>query len=423
MVISPTLACSRAISSSRASRSRSLSALSAPVRTLSRHSVRRAPARSDPGRPRRCTIASFRFAEKRFVPPARPRRRHVPTGPWIPGDRSVGNRPSPRSRRCTIASFRFAVSAGWPPPFSDHRSLGRRRWCGTAMEFLRGGYIGGFPARRSGWLRGVPAAMARGSQGADRGGNARTRGDGSRGRRPVRGPCKPGLGLAASCEGRQAGFACRGRATRVCAARGMRRAEAGARGGGRRRRARCPDRCRRGRDPARRRHVPHAYRRDRPCARGAGTMMPAHKVRILVATRPVDVRKGHDGLAALVQSALQEDPFTGTVFVFRAKRADRLKILFWDDEPCRAIGPSDNGEWAGDGLQASGGDDLHLARHPGWRDDAEPGAAQSPVRRAGLAPGQGAGRAPAGCGRVNQAAGLPSIASRFGVYSEDVGPA
>ena len=44
------------------------------------------------------------------------------------------------------------------------------------------------------------------------------------------------------------------------------------------------------------------------------------------------LRKGHDGLAALVQSMLQEDPFTGTVFVFRAKRADRLKILFWDDE-------------------------------------------------------------------------------------------
>jgi len=53
-------------------------------------------------------------------------------------------------------------------------------------------------------------------------------------------------------------------------------------------------------------------------------------MRILVATRPVDFRKGHDGLAALVQSALKEDPFTGTVFVFRAKRADRLKILFWD---------------------------------------------------------------------------------------------
>jgi transposase len=59
-------------------------------------------------------------------------------------------------------------------------------------------------------------------------------------------------------------------------------------------------------------------------------MLPAHKVRILVATQPVDFRKGHDGLAALAQSALKEDPFTGTVFVFRAKRADRLKILFWD---------------------------------------------------------------------------------------------
>jgi len=59
-------------------------------------------------------------------------------------------------------------------------------------------------------------------------------------------------------------------------------------------------------------------------------MLPSHKLRILVATQPVDFRKGHDGLAALVQSALKEDPFTGTVFVFRAKRADRLKLLFWD---------------------------------------------------------------------------------------------
>lgn len=59
-------------------------------------------------------------------------------------------------------------------------------------------------------------------------------------------------------------------------------------------------------------------------------MMPSYRVSIVVATQPVDFRKGHDGLAALVQSVLQENPFTGTVFVFRAKRADRLKILFWD---------------------------------------------------------------------------------------------
>ncbi|HEX5327110.1 MAG TPA: IS66 family insertion sequence element accessory protein TnpB [Acetobacteraceae bacterium] len=37
-----------------------------------------------------------------------------------------------------------------------------------------------------------------------------------------------------------------------------------------------------------------------------------------------------DGLAALAQQALGQDPFGGTVLVFRAKRADRVKLLFWD---------------------------------------------------------------------------------------------
>ena len=53
-------------------------------------------------------------------------------------------------------------------------------------------------------------------------------------------------------------------------------------------------------------------------------------VRILLAARPVDFRKGMDGLAALVQQALRADPFAGEVFVFRAKRADRIKILVFD---------------------------------------------------------------------------------------------
>ena len=44
----------------------------------------------------------------------------------------------------------------------------------------------------------------------------------------------------------------------------------------------------------------------------------------------VDFRKGHDGLAALVQSHLQKKPFDGAVYVFRAKRADRLKMIWWD---------------------------------------------------------------------------------------------
>jgi len=50
----------------------------------------------------------------------------------------------------------------------------------------------------------------------------------------------------------------------------------------------------------------------------------------MIATKPVDFRKGHDGLAALVKNELRKEPFTGTVFVFRAKRADRLKLLYWD---------------------------------------------------------------------------------------------
>ena len=53
-------------------------------------------------------------------------------------------------------------------------------------------------------------------------------------------------------------------------------------------------------------------------------------VRVLVATKPVDFRKGADGLASLVREALGADPFSGTVFVFRAKRADRVKLVFWD---------------------------------------------------------------------------------------------
>jgi transposase len=53
-------------------------------------------------------------------------------------------------------------------------------------------------------------------------------------------------------------------------------------------------------------------------------------VRILLATQPVDFRKGMDSLAALVQQALRADPFAGEVFVFRAKRADRVKLLVYD---------------------------------------------------------------------------------------------
>ena len=57
---------------------------------------------------------------------------------------------------------------------------------------------------------------------------------------------------------------------------------------------------------------------------------PGADLKVYVATRPVDFRKGHDGLGALVQQMFGLDPFSGAAFVFRAKRADRVKILVWD---------------------------------------------------------------------------------------------
>jgi transposase len=52
--------------------------------------------------------------------------------------------------------------------------------------------------------------------------------------------------------------------------------------------------------------------------------------RIMLATKPVDFRKGAHSLAALAAEVLGADPFSGAVLVFRSRRADRVKILVWD---------------------------------------------------------------------------------------------
>jgi transposase len=57
---------------------------------------------------------------------------------------------------------------------------------------------------------------------------------------------------------------------------------------------------------------------------------PGADLKIYMATRPVDFRRGMDGLAAAVQEILGLDPHVGAAFGFRAKRADRIKILVWD---------------------------------------------------------------------------------------------
>jgi transposase len=51
---------------------------------------------------------------------------------------------------------------------------------------------------------------------------------------------------------------------------------------------------------------------------------------IFAYTAPVDFRKQHDGLVALVRGQLETDPFDGSLFVFFNKRRDRIKLLLWD---------------------------------------------------------------------------------------------
>lgn len=53
-------------------------------------------------------------------------------------------------------------------------------------------------------------------------------------------------------------------------------------------------------------------------------------VQIYLATEPVDLRRGHDGLVALVRNQWRLDPFAGHLFVFVGRRGNRVKILFWD---------------------------------------------------------------------------------------------
>jgi len=51
--------------------------------------------------------------------------------------------------------------------------------------------------------------------------------------------------------------------------------------------------------------------------------------KIWIAAGTTDMRSGFNGLAAKVQTALEEDPFSGHVFVFRGRRGDLIKLLWW----------------------------------------------------------------------------------------------
>jgi len=55
-------------------------------------------------------------------------------------------------------------------------------------------------------------------------------------------------------------------------------------------------------------------------------------MRIYLAMGPTDMRKGFDGLSMLVQEVLKQEPFSGHLFVFRGKRGDLVKVLYWDGQ-------------------------------------------------------------------------------------------
>jgi hypothetical protein len=103
--------------------------------------------------------------------------------------------------------------------------------------------------------------------------------------------------------------------------------------------------------------------------------------RVLLATRPIDFRKGAHSLAALAQEVLAEDPFSGVVIVYRAKRSDRVKILVWDTSggPRFARLPSGGSLRDGADLEAIAAGIVPLAADHGRRDEAHAGRVRGVV--------------------------------------------
>lgn len=54
------------------------------------------------------------------------------------------------------------------------------------------------------------------------------------------------------------------------------------------------------------------------------------ELKVMVSATPIDFRRGVHGLVAIVAETLRADPYCGNVFVFRSKRKDRIKMIFWD---------------------------------------------------------------------------------------------
>jgi len=115
----------------------------------------------------------------------------------------------------------------------------------------------------------------------------------------------------------------------------------------------------------------------------ASVIQVTPQLRILVATEPVDFRKGIDGLARVVKDELVGDPFSGALFVFRNRRGTAIKVLVYDGQGfwlCqKRLSSGRFRHWAQPGLATrqvvahelsvllAGGDFEAVKSHPLWR--------------------------------------------------------
>ena len=97
-------------------------------------------------------------------------------------------------------------------------------------------------------------------------------------------------------------------------------------------------------------------------------------MRACTAGQRVDFRKGHDGLASMAQTELGFAPKAGVMVVFRSKRGDRVKVLFWDGSGIVPLGDEDIACRAMDDFQTAGTGRLCLAEGWRWGDAAVAGA-------------------------------------------------
>ena len=115
-------------------------------------------------------------------------------------------------------------------------------------------------------------------------------------------------------------------------------------------------------------------------------MRLAPGTQVWLSCRPTDLRKGFNGLAAQVKNVLDADPFSGHLFVFRGKRGDYVKILYWD-----GTGPVPVRQTAGAGPVCMAAGDRRAAA-------ADAGATGAADRGHGLAADGGDGGAAASVG-------------------------